>query len=68
MRHIARYFRLCVRLGLGVVLGTSLYASAPTAAAQEKLTPIAITEVKRDTPVDFEKEVLPILRRSCLSR
>lgn len=29
--------------------------------------PIAIAEVKRDGEVDFEKEVLPILRRKCLA-
>jgi WD40 repeat protein len=29
--------------------------------------PIAVAEVKRDKPVDFEQEVLPILKRSCLA-
>ncbi len=29
--------------------------------------PIAIKELKRTTPVDFEKEVLPILRSNCLA-
>jgi WD40 repeat protein len=29
--------------------------------------PIAITEVKHEGPVDFEKEILPIFRRNCLA-
>lgn len=29
--------------------------------------PIPIAELKRDTPVDFEKEVLPALTKSCLA-
>ncbi|MGH7918171.1 MAG: hypothetical protein ACREQE_11925, partial [Candidatus Binataceae bacterium] len=33
--------------------------------AEDKVIPIA--EVKRDTPVDFEKEVLPLLKRSCVA-
>ncbi|MFM2097323.1 MAG: Chromosome partition protein Smc, partial [Planctomycetota bacterium] len=30
-------------------------------------TPIAVAEVKHEGPVDFEKEILPILRRNCLA-
>ena len=29
--------------------------------------PISISEVKRETPVDFEKELLPVLRKNCLA-
>ncbi len=29
--------------------------------------PIAIAEVKREAPVDFEKDILPIFRRNCLA-
>ena len=36
-------------------------------AAADKPTPIAIATVNHNGPVDFEKEVLPILRRSCLA-
>lgn len=35
--------------------------------AADKPTPIQIAEVKHDGPVDFEKEILPILRRNCLA-
>lgn len=37
------------------------------AKPKEALKPIEIAEVKRDTPVDFEKEILPIFRRNCLA-
>ncbi len=29
--------------------------------------PIPIADVKRDTPVDFERDILPLLKRSCLA-
>ncbi|HEV3418370.1 MAG TPA: c-type cytochrome domain-containing protein, partial [Pirellulales bacterium] len=32
-----------------------------------KATPIAIADLKRDKPVDFEAEVLPVLRRNCIA-
>ena len=50
-----------------VALGLSLIAGVATVRAQDKVQPIAIAAVKHDGPVDFEKEILPILRRSCLA-
>jgi WD40 repeat protein len=38
---------------------------ARPAAAEDKV--IAIAEIKRDTPVDFQKEVLPLLKRNCVA-
>ncbi len=35
--------------------------------AGEDPQPIPIATIERDTPVDFQKEVLPFLRRSCLA-
>src|SRR5947209_17085050 len=32
-----------------------------------KSAPIAITDLKREKPVDFEVEVLPVLRRNCIA-
>src|SRR6267154_579498 len=32
-----------------------------------KSAPIAITDLKREKPVDFEAEVLPVLRRNCIA-
>lgn len=50
-----------ILLGLGALL---IPASAARAWADDAL-PVA--EVKHDGPVDFEKEILPILRRNCLA-
>jgi WD40 repeat protein len=47
-------------MNLVVLLGSAMVASPLLAA-----TPIA--EVKHEGPVDFEKEVLPIFRRSCVA-
>ncbi len=30
--------------------------------------PIAVADIKRDGAIDFEKEVLPILRKKCLAQ
>lgn len=35
--------------------------------AADDAKPVAIPDVKHDGPVDFEKEILPILRRKCLA-
>lgn len=48
---------------VGLVLG----GLAASGTAADKVQPISIADVKHDGPVDFEKEVLPILRRSCLA-
>jgi WD40 repeat protein len=44
-----------------------LTALASTVFAEDKPAPLPVAELKRDTPVDFEQEVLPILTRSCLA-
>ena len=38
--------------------------TVPPAVAQ---TPIPIAKISRSKPVDFEKDVLPILRKNCLA-
>ena len=38
-----------------------------TAADEESTDTISIAELQRDTPVDFEKEILPILRKNCVA-
>lgn len=47
----------------GLVLGPML-AACPAGKADER---IPIADVQRDTPVDFERDVLPLLKRSCLA-
>ncbi len=51
--------RLCLWLIIAI-----LCFPAALAWAEE---PLEIAIVQRDTPVDFEKEILPILRRNCLA-
>ncbi len=48
-----------------VLVGISPLVSGSMALGADK--PIAIAEIKRNEPVDFEKEVLPILKRNCLA-
>jgi WD40 repeat protein len=65
MRISIRNTRLVASVvaALGLVLGGSLGLSV----ADDKVQPISIADVKHEGPVDFEKEILPILRRSCLA-
>ena len=45
-----------------------LAGAAPLAAAEDlKPASLAVAELKRDTPVDFEKEILPLLKNNCLA-
>lgn len=62
MRRTFRYLRLAMLIA---VSGGSLSAVETRGADQPKALPIA--EVKHEGPVDFEKEILPILRRNCLA-
>jgi WD40 repeat protein len=50
-----------------VVLGAGPLAGDDAAPAGEDVQPIPVAALSRDTPVDFEKEVLPFLGRSCLA-
>src|SRR5437762_11039379 len=45
--------------------GSLLAEDDPPAEVQRK--PIAIAKIERKTPVDFEKEILPILKNNCLA-
>jgi len=53
--------RYVIQLGLAACSTLALLPVTVQAA------PIAIAEVKRDEPVDFEKEILPIMKRNCLA-
>ncbi len=41
--------------------------SSSAALAEDEVQGIEIAEIKRETPVDFEKEVLPALTKNCLA-
>jgi hypothetical protein len=62
-----RFLRQPVGLGF-VLLGCVLAAcgGARSAVAAQPV-PISIAELKRATPVDFEKEILPVLKNNCLA-
>src|SRR5690242_15259136 len=40
---------------------------ASLAVAPVRSAPIEVAEIKRDSQVDFEKEILPVFRRNCLA-
>src|SRR5688572_19955191 len=52
---------------LSLAFNVSFIAVFAVTYARAAETPIAIAEVKHEGNVDFEKEVLPILRKKCLA-
>ena len=60
---------LLAALGLGVGLArpsqAAEAAAAPAAAAKSMALPVA--DLRRDAPVDFEKEILPFLKNNCFA-
>ena len=48
-----------------LALAGALSIGANRTQAEDEV--IAIAEIKRDTPVDFEREILPLLNKSCLA-
>ena len=64
MLNFFHYHRRFVRGG-GLALLVMLTLATGSSVVQAE--PIPIAEVKRDTPVDFAKEILPILRKNCLA-
>ena len=56
---------LCLLTSLIYFAGASIHA-AETKAADQPPKPIPIAKIKRSTPVDFDREILPILKNNCL--
>ena len=46
---------------------TILLPIGGTAAADDEPSGLPVAELQRDTPVDFAKEILPLLKRNCLA-
>lgn len=46
---------------------TVSFLAAAQPEAKSETAPLTIAELKRDTPVDFQKEILPILKNNCLA-
>src|ERR1051325_2568519 len=65
MNRISGKFFLVVSIGLLLCPWHLLAEDTSTADLQRK--PIAIANITRKTPVDFEKEILPIFKNNCLA-
>src|ERR1043166_1515549 len=65
MNRISGKFFLVVSIGLLLCPWHLLAEDTSTADLQRK--PIAIANISRKTPVDFEKEILPIFKNNCLA-
>ena len=52
---------------VGLLLSGAILLMSRSASAQEESKPIPIAAIERSEPVDFEKEILPILRRNCFA-
>lgn len=50
-----------------LLAGTTLAIASFVSTGVLLAEPLPVAEVKRDQPVDFEKEILPILRRNCVA-
>ncbi|MBA4017312.1 MAG: hypothetical protein C0483_09075 [Pirellula sp.] len=59
MSYVATYRRLCL---VACLSACAILAMGDAARAAE---PTPVAEVKHDGPVDFQKEVLPILKKNC---
>src|SRR5690349_24654025 len=49
-----------------ILVMASLLATAPC-AAEPSVPPLAVAQLNRISPVDFETEILPLLRDNCLA-
>ncbi len=61
MKNITTTFALWMLALATVALGTAARAEDP------EPQPIEVAAIEREDPVDFEKEILPILKKSCLA-
>ena len=52
---------------LAFVLSHSLASGQDSKPESPKAASLPVAELRRETPVDFEKEILPIFRGSCLA-
>jgi len=52
---------------VGILFCSPAFADEDKTPADNQRKPIAIAKINRKTPVDFEKEILPILKNNCLA-
>jgi WD40 repeat protein len=64
-------FNYCLGACVFLSVASMLRADDPPKKEKQKSSaksaPIAISDLKREKPVDFEAEVLPVLRRNCIA-
>ena len=58
---------LIVIVIIGLFLRSFRLLATDNSPADGQRKPIAIARIDRKTPVDFEKEILPILKNNCLA-
>ena len=56
-----------ITVAVASLLSAHPLRAAGAAAAPGKAKPIAVAKLDRSTPVDFEKEILPVLNSNCLA-
>lgn len=56
-----------VVLGIGLLLGIGMVLAAMPTARLSADDALPVAEVQQDGPVDFENEILPLLRRNCIA-
>ncbi len=64
---IRKLERLVVFTLIGMFFAAPVFSEEEKPAAENQRKPINIAKVNRKTPVDFEKEILPILKNNCLA-
>ncbi|MCA9267331.1 MAG: hypothetical protein KDA41_02620, partial [Planctomycetales bacterium] len=55
------------RLWTAASLSLVMFGLSPAGKLHAAPKPLAVAEVKHDGPVDFQSEILPLLRRNCLA-
>src|SRR5579859_6939160 len=61
------FLTILATLWLALMISARSVVTAAEPRGDDEVKPIPVVDVHRTTPVDFEKEVLPILNHSCLA-
>src|SRR5579864_8345385 len=67
MKNISPFLTVALFLLSSSVVRADEVPKKAKAKSASSSAPIAIAELKRDKPVDFESEVLPVLRKNCIA-
>ncbi|HEY2148156.1 MAG TPA: c-type cytochrome domain-containing protein, partial [Pirellulales bacterium] len=67
MKNTSTFLTVALFLLSSSVVRAEEAPKKPKSKSASSSAPIAISDLKRDKPVDFESEVLPVLRRNCIA-